>query len=156
MQVQGRALFAGSGLFEVAAAASGMLVSCDGLPPGAAKALLLTDVSILAPCVLAAEAAPQLLVCSIDTRCLSSSGNFNFLCTFYDFVSNAPLRFHQNSCKNIDFGSSVRHCLLGCHESAQRTTSVASLSQVKWQSRCYSVQGWQSERPQRQQHPPGG
>lgn len=68
-QVQGRALFPGSGLFEVAAAASGMMASCDALPQATAKLLLLSHIAVMAPLALVAGGAAQLLVCSVDTRC---------------------------------------------------------------------------------------
>lgn len=61
-------MFPGAGLFELAAAAAGMLVACDGLPPATAKGMLLTGAAILAPCLLAADASSQLLVCSVDSR----------------------------------------------------------------------------------------
>jgi hypothetical protein len=66
-QVQGRALFPASGLFELAAAAAGMLVACDALPPPAAQGSLIADAVIAAPCILAAGGTPQLLLCTVDT-----------------------------------------------------------------------------------------
>ncbi len=65
-QVQGRALLPASGLFELAAAAAGMLVACDVLPPAAAQGSLIADAAISAPCVLAGGGTPQLVLCTVD------------------------------------------------------------------------------------------
>ena len=65
-QVQGRALLPAAGLFELAAAAAGMLVACDALPPSAAQGSLIADAAIAAPCVLAGGGTPQLVLCTVD------------------------------------------------------------------------------------------
>lgn len=64
--MQGRALLPASGLFELAAAAAGMLVACDALPPAATQDSLIASAAIAAPCVLAAGGTPQLLLCTVD------------------------------------------------------------------------------------------
>ena len=60
LQVMGKALFAGAGLFEMAAAVGRALAS--------AAAPILTVASISAPCAIGVSGQPQLLLSTVDLR----------------------------------------------------------------------------------------
>lgn len=69
VQVMGRALFAGAGLFEMAAAAGASLA---GASSGGAP--VLANAAITSPCQLSASgAASQKLTCLVHLRCVRRS-----------------------------------------------------------------------------------
>ncbi len=65
-QVQGTALLPATALFEVAAAAAGLLAVCDAPVAAVTRQLLLRGAAVQAPCRLGSPAAAPLLMCSID------------------------------------------------------------------------------------------